>query len=79
MKKQRSKSKHTRRWNIRLCNIRRCKFCNVKTHRRFWVDDRCPVCGSSIGFSLSSHGGVSYEEIEESRKAIKEFKGKGEI
>lgn len=49
--------------------IRRCRNCNFKTHRRFWENGRCPICGDGKGYIGSTHGGLTNKrEIREERK-----------
>ena len=50
--------------------IRRCRSCGAKTHQRFWEDEKCPVCRSSRGYSLSAHGGLHSHNIKKQREAL---------
>ena len=47
--------------------IRRCRYCGHKTHHKLWKDGKCPVCGSSKGYSESTHGGLIEREIKEQK------------
>jgi hypothetical protein len=50
--------------------IRRCRNCGFKTHQRFWEDEKCPICKSNLGYSLSAHGGLIEKEIEKQRNVL---------
>jgi len=56
-------------------HIRRCITCNNKTHRLYWKGNKCPICDSA-NFRLSSHGGMSGEELGEAKKRFRKLSQK---
>lgn len=55
-----------------IYNIRRCRKCGNKTHKRHWENDICPVCGLACGYVESYHGGLSEAGIKEAKMKIAE-------
>lgn len=48
-------------------NVRRCIHCNRKTFSREWIDQKCPICDSGLGWKESKHGAIRDSEIEAER------------
>ena len=56
---------------MHLNPYRRCLECNVKTHRRLWKLEICPVCENGTGYVESRHGGfVRENQIAALRKEL---------
>ncbi len=50
--------------------VRRCLWCGYKTHRMFWRNEKCPICGKARGYVESEHGALSEEEMKKAREKV---------
>jgi hypothetical protein len=37
--------------------------CGIRTHRKYWDENRCPICGIESGFVEMAKGGLRERQI----------------